>query len=265
MHESLSSYLKLIPFAIKKKRVREFINLKYQKDTDHFRKKRLQDYIKREVDIEKALLTLFPLTKIQYDIFDSLEDHLDLFIKKQQNKKYPTFENPYPINYGLDRNVSRLLYFISKYSKPDLIIETGIANGFSSSYLLLALEHNKYGNLISIDDIVRPWHIPESMGLAIPNNLKKRHQIVIGNASTKLSDILREKKYVDIFIHDSSHTYQNMQKEFRIAWPYVKNGGFLLSDDVSQHDAFIEFADEVKMEPLIIKKENGSHFGIIKK
>jgi len=265
MHESFSSYLKLIPFAIKKKRVREFINLKYQKDTDHFRKKRLQDYIKREVDIEKALETLFPLTKIQYDIFDSLEEHLDLFIKKQQNKKYPTFENPYPINYGLDRNVSRLLYFISKYSKPDLIIETGIANGFSSSYLLLALEHNKHGNLISIDDIVRPWHIPESMGLAIPNNLKKRHQIVIGNASTKLSDILREKKYVDVFIHDSSHTYQNMQKEFRIAWPYVKNGGFLLSDDVSQHDAFIEFVEEVKMEPLIIKKENGGHFGIIKK
>jgi len=210
-------------------------------------------------------LTIFPSAKIQNEIFDSLEEHQDLFIKEQQNKKYPSHENPYPINYGLDRTVSRLLYFISKYSKPDLIIETGLANGFSSSYLLLALEHNKHGNLISIDDIVRPWHTKEKMGLSIPKYLKKRHKVIIGNAPLKLKEILEEKKTVDIFIHDSSHTYQNMKKEFCIAWPHVKNGGFLLSDDVSQHDAFLDFADEIRTSCIIIKKEGGGHLGIIRK
>jgi len=45
----------------------------------------------------------------------------------------------------------------------------------------------------------------------------------------------------------------------------MKNGGYLLSDDVSQNDAFLEFADRVGRQPLIIKKDNQGHFGIIKK
>src|SRR5438067_2085797 len=53
---------------------------------------------------------------------------------------------------------------------PDCIVETGVANGVSSSYLLLALQKNKRGNLHSVglaDTAFLPvgkdpgWLVPE--------------------------------------------------------------------------------------------------------
>lgn len=54
-------------------------------------------------------------------------------------------------------------------------------------------------------------------------------------------------------------------EEFQLTWPHISSGGFLISDDVSQNDAFLNFADQVKKKYIIIKKQNGNHYGIIQK
>jgi len=265
MHESFSSYLKIIPFAIKNKHILEFINLEFQKDTDRFRKNRFEEYINKEISSEEAITKLFPNEKFDLNILNDLENHLDNFIVSRKNEKYPSIDNPYPVVYGLDRSVCRILYFLCIMKKPSIVVETGVANGFSSSYILCAMDQVNYGKLFSIDGIVRPWHTVEKIGLSIPLPLRKRHKLIIGNSAMELKKLLDKNNTVDIFIHDSSHTYQNMKKEFEIAWPHIKDGGFLFSDDVSQHDAFIEFSDMVGKQPIIIRKENGEHFGLIKK
>jgi predicted O-methyltransferase YrrM len=43
------------------------------------------------------------------------------------------------------------IYVIIRALKPNIIVETGVANGASSFYLLLALKRNKKGHLFSID------------------------------------------------------------------------------------------------------------------
>ena len=265
MHESFSSYLKIIPFAIKKKRVLEFINLEFQKDTDRFRQKRFQEYVKNEISSEEAISNLFPNTKSEDNTLDELENHLDKFIEVKRKEEYPSVDNPYPVIYGLNRSVSRLLYLLCFVLKPSIVVETGVANGFSSSYILSAMEKVDHGKLFSIDGIIRPWHTAEKIGLAIPQHLKQRQNLILGNASVELKKLLDEINLIDIFIHDSSHTYQNMKNEFHIAWPHIREGGFLFSDDVSQHDAFLDFSDEINVKPIIIRKGQGSHVGLIKK
>src|SRR5258708_13895266 len=42
-------------------------------------------------------------------------------------------------------------YAIVRALKPDVMLETGIANGVSSSYLLLAMEKNQKGHLHSVE------------------------------------------------------------------------------------------------------------------
>ena len=44
-----------------------------------------------------------------------------------------------------------LLYFFVRYYKPKVILETGVAAGFSSLAILKALKKNKYGKLYSSD------------------------------------------------------------------------------------------------------------------
>jgi hypothetical protein len=46
---------------------------------------------------------------------------------------------------------------------------------------------------------------------------------------------------VDIFLHDSLHTYRNMRFEYQTVWPHLREGGVLLSDDVAMNRAFGDF------------------------
>lgn len=138
MHESFSSYLKIISFGIKQKRIIEFINLKFQKDTDRFRRKYLKDYLALEMTPENALVKLIPNDNFDFKTLGSLEEHLDEFVTKKSKEKYPSITNPYPVEFGLDRAVCSILFAICRRYKPDIVVETGVANGFSTSYFFVS-------------------------------------------------------------------------------------------------------------------------------
>ena len=266
MRMPLSAYAKIALFAIKNHKVSEFLDLKLQKDENKKKSKRKAEYFEKELTAKEALIKIFPNQTFEDKIFVELESHIDNFLNsKKKNLKFPSVEHPYPIEYGLDKNVGRLLYFLVKFVQPDVVVETGVANGLSSSYILLALDSLNKGRLISIDYLKMPWETKEKVGQAIPKQLKKRHELFTGNSLIELEKIKSGIKFFDIFLHDSSHTYKHMMKEYQIAWPYLNNGGFLLSDDVSQNDAFLEFSDKVGKKPLIVRKDKEGHFGILKK
>ncbi|MGD0177538.1 MAG: class I SAM-dependent methyltransferase [Candidatus Bathyarchaeia archaeon] len=65
-----------------------------------------------------------------------------------------------------------------------------------------------------------------------------------------LPKVLSEIGEVDIFIHDSEHTYNNMMFEYPTAWHTVRAGGVLLSHDVGWNSAFSDFAHQVNCRPL---------------
>jgi cephalosporin hydroxylase len=46
---------------------------------------------------------------------------------------------------------------------------------------------------------------------------------------------------IDMFLHDSSHSYRHMLWEFREFWPRLCDGGLLVSHDVNLNAAFPEF------------------------
>ena len=46
---------------------------------------------------------------------------------------------------------------------------------------------------------------------------------------------------IDIFLHDSEHSYKNMLWEFQTAWTYLKVGGLLLSHNIDSNNAFSDF------------------------
>jgi hypothetical protein len=57
----------------------------------------------------------------------------------------------YPDGYGLQMTRELpCLYLITRLTKPNWIIETGVSSGASSAYLLRALDDNKKGKLVGI-------------------------------------------------------------------------------------------------------------------
>ena len=67
----------------------------------------------------------------------------------------------------------------------------------------------------------------------------------LGDARELLPRLLAELKSLDVFIHDSLHTYEHMKFEYEQAYPYLRQDGILISDDALWNPAFREFADKV--------------------
>ncbi len=80
-------------------------------------------------------------------------------------------------------------------------------------------------------------------GWLVPVSLRSRWKLHLGNAQALLPELLPKLGPIDVFIHDSLHTYEHMMFEFRTAWPHLRAGGILLSDDTDWNTAFPEFSD----------------------
>lgn len=137
-------------------------------------------------------------------------------------------------------------YAVVRALAPDCIVETGIANGVSSSYLLLALQKNGHGTLHSIG-LADPAYLPmgKDPGWLVPQWLRAPWQIHLGDARAILPGLLGRLGSVGIFIHDSLHTYDHMTWEFETAYPHLRAGGLLFSDDALWNNAFHDFARRV--------------------
>jgi len=66
----------------------------------------------------------------------------------------------------------------------------------------------------------------------------------LGKSREKLPELLSKLGSVNIFYHDSDHSYQNMTFEYVAVWPHVSRGGFLLSDDIKHNNAFMDFINK---------------------
>lgn len=138
-----------------------------------------------------------------------------------------------------------VIYTVVRALKPETTIETGVENGISTYFILSALERNGYGMLHSIE--IREtldsniFKEGKKTGWVVPEELRHRWNFLLGDSKEILPRILSELKSVDIFMHDSEHTYEHMNFEFRTAWRYLHDGGVLLSDDIYLNKAFEDF------------------------
>ena len=162
-----------------------------------------------------------------------------------------------------------LFALIRKY-RPDAIIETGVAQGVSSYTILSALDANSKGELTSIDLPNRnPTHYnyydgtvdrvftPQELtpGWLIPDRLKTRWTLRLGKSEEILPMV---DKTIEMFLHDSEHSYKNMTFEFDWAYLHLTNGGLLTSDDISWNMAFDDFIKKHSdMKRLLDDKQFG--------
>jgi predicted O-methyltransferase YrrM len=158
------------------------------------------------------------------------------------------------------------LYRLLRDLRPQVAVETGVCNGVSTAFLLLALEDNGEGELHSIDlpevageeyeqgtfwdgkggAVIPPGKEP---GWMVPTELRDRWHLLLGRSQDELPPLLERLGSIDFFMHDSEHSYECMSFEFRAAWDALREGGVLVADDVNVNSAWVEFVGEVEREP----------------
>lgn len=194
-----------------------------------------------------------------YTLFEQLE--LGSF-RNELNQQFTQFDvpgAPFDPNWFTDKNWNAALYCIVRAIQPDIVVETGVASGVSSAFILKALHDSQKGALYSIDIPNVPnqdgeipsglnWALPEGVepGFGIPHSLRDRWELIISPSEIALPSLLERLKQIDVFLHDSDHSYKHMMWEYKQAWPYIKTGGLLLSDDVGSNSAMIDFCQRYR-------------------
>ena len=147
-------------------------------------------------------------------------------------------EDPFRQRWAADSVLARWCYLVCRLLEPAVVVETGVAYGVSSAFILRALEENGRGALHSVDLPPLRREADRFWGIAVPGDLRDRWNLYRGPSSRLLPRLLRETGPVDLFVHDSLHTRRNMRREFEAAWPCLRKGGVILADDVERNDAF---------------------------
>ena len=156
------------------------------------------------------------------------------------------------------------LYRLLRELKPVVAVETGVCNGVSTAFLLLALERNGDGELHSIDlpevageeyepgtfwdgkggAVIPPGREP---GWTVPPELRHRWHLVLGRSQDELLPLLEQlDRPLEFFMHDSEHSYECMSFEFETTWDALKDGGVIVADDVNVNSAWDEFTARVR-------------------
>ena len=156
--------------------------------------------------------------------------------------------------------LGRWLYSLIRVSKPRVVIETGVAHGMSAWLILNALEKNGRGILHSIDlpdhDTNPAFNVSgqSETGHLVPAVLRDRWNLVLGDSTIALPRLLRDLGSVDVFLHDSDHSYRAMRQEFEAVVPHIAIGGVLVSDDVQKNRAFNDACQDHRLRAYVFRK-----------
>ena len=145
----------------------------------------------------------------------------------------------------------RAIWCLIRHLKPEIIVETGIAHGVSSRFILEALKLNGTGKLWSIDLPPIEHHWREQVGIAVSEEFYDRWQLIKGSSRRNLAPLTRELGTLDLFIHDSLHSGRNVSFELEEARRVLRLGGAIVVDDVDANSAFHEFVAHAKSRAFL--------------
>jgi len=153
------------------------------------------------------------------------------------------------------------LYWLVRQARPKTIVQTGVCNGLSAAFMMLALAKNGPDGTLHVIDLPQifdpgdpQWTvagevygvvIPEgkTSGWLVPDVYRDRFELRTGDARELLPKMVDEVASIDLFYHDSDHSYDHMMFEFDAAKRKLNPGGLVVADDVSWNTSLWDFAD----------------------
>jgi methyltransferase family protein len=140
-----------------------------------------------------------------------------------------------------DAGFVRAIWCLTRHLRPDKVVETGVAHGVTSRFILEALQKNGRGHLWSIDVPPLERFLQKQVGVAVGGRYPDRWSYIEGSSRRRLPSLLAQLGQIDLFIHDSLHSERNVRFELDRAWVALRPGGAIAVDDVDANWGFHSF------------------------
>jgi hypothetical protein len=143
-----------------------------------------------------------------------------------------------------DRAFANALWCAVRHMGATKVVETGVARGVSSRFVLEALADRPGGHLWSVDLPLLSNDWAQLAGTAIPTRLRNHWTYLRGPSRRLLPKLFRSIGQVDVFVQDSRGTTRTAGYEFQAAWKMLRPGGMLVANSVDRSLAFARLVDQ---------------------
>lgn len=140
-------------------------------------------------------------------------------------------------------------YALVRAAQPDHVVETGTQLGLGSCAIAAALLRNGHGRLTTID-------IDPETGYLIGEPWAS----VIDRHTGSSIDVLEKLRDVDVFLHDSLHTYEYETRELTTVEPNLGANAIILSDNAHESSALSDWAERNGRHYLFFKEQPLDHW-----
>jgi predicted O-methyltransferase YrrM len=135
-----------------------------------------------------------------------------------------------------------LLYFLVRHRKPDRVVETGVAAGYSTQTILAALAANGRGRLFSSDFPYFRFDNPEQyIGHLVDEGLRERWELFTRGDRANLPQIIARCGTVDLFHYDSDKSYSGRKFALEAIAPRLAPHGLVIMDDIQDNGFFRDY------------------------
>lgn len=158
-----------------------------------------------------------------------------------------------------------LLYNLVHLKNPKIVLETGVAFGWSSLAILSAKKKDPNFQLISIDmryPLIKDYQ--KYRGILVQDKSKWHLIDAIDFFGIFIADNFLNKQKYDLIHYDSDKTYFGRRISYFRLWKRLNKDGYFLSDDISDNMAFYDFCSKLNLIPKIFKINN-RYVGLLKK
>lgn len=150
-----------------------------------------------------------------------------------------------------------LLYFIVRWLRPQVVLETGVAAGWSSYAVLDALERNQAGELRSSDFPYFRLKNPEHyIGILVPEALKHRWKLETHGDRRNLPVLLDGVSQLDLVHYDSDKSRPGREWFAGQITPLLRRGSAIIWDDIVNNLAFRD-RSTTAVESYVLDTPNG--------
>jgi predicted O-methyltransferase YrrM len=140
-------------------------------------------------------------------------------------------------------------YAIVRAAQPNHVVETGTHLGLGSCVIAAALLRNGHGRLTTID-------IDPEAGYLVGDPWASVIDRRVGDST----DMLGALRDVDMFLHDSLHTYDYETRELAAVEPNLRANAVVLSDNAHESSALSDWAERSGRHYLFFKEQPLDHW-----
>lgn len=169
-------------------------------------------------------------------------------VQVELERRYQAQAVAFPREYSIETAAETLLYVLVRSRRPRIVLETGVANGHCTVVLLAGLRRNGQGQLHSTDvlsnvgSLLTPGEREEWRFHRLPDNGLRR----------TFAGLLSELGSVDLYFHDSEHSYGWQSFEYEMVLARLAKNGAIISDDVDASYAFLDFCSRHRVAPVTV-------------